>query len=490
VTAAMPEWLSQRARITPDKTAFVFDRLRISFADLDLRADAVAARLGAQGVAPGDFVAVLGHNSPGLVEAVFGVKRAGAVLVPVNSRLTPVEIGAQLKDCGARVLLASDETNADIELPQGSRVLPLDMGSAESAPLTPRPAAAIDPASIHSVIYTSGTTGAPKGAMLSWANFFWNAAGSAFNLGLRDDDCWLVCMPLFHVGGLSILVRGVLYGMTVEVHEAFDPDRVNEALCSGRVTIVSLVPTMLQRMIERQRGGYHPALRCVLLGGGPVPPSLVQECLDRRIPVAPTYGLTEATSQVTTLPPADTARKPGSVGQPLMPVALRIAGDDGSECPPGEPGEIVIRGPTVTAGYLGRPGDTATALREGWFHTGDFGYLDADGHLYVIDRRDDVILTGGENVYPAEVEAALSAHADIREAAVFGVADPHWGQEVRAAVVLYEGRLFDAAGIEAFCRQRLAGYKVPRRIDVVAELPRNASGKVLRRELRRLFEAS
>jgi O-succinylbenzoic acid--CoA ligase len=483
----MPEWARQRAIISPDKTALIGSDETMTFAELDRRAAGIAAHLRAEGVARGDFVAVLGANSLAFACAVFGIMRAGAVLVPVNSRLTATEIGRQLHDCGARILLASG--GSGLGLPLGVRTLPLSAFDARAPEIGGSPTE-VDLESLHSVIYTSGTTGTPKGAMLSNGNFFWNAAGSAFNLGLREDDCWLACMPLFHVGGLSILIRGVLYGMGVEVHEGFDPERVNGALLSGRVTIVSLVATMLQRMLELHGGGYHANLRCVLLGGGPVPSALIQECLRRGIPVAPTYGLTEAASQVTTLLPSDAGRHLASAGRALLPVSIRIEREDGEECLPEEPGEIAVRGPTVTAGYLGRPDETARALRGGWLHTGDFGYVDQGGYLFVIDRRDDLIVTGGENVYPAEVESVLETHPSVKEAGVFGVADPTWGHEVRAAVALNDGYTFDEAGLIEFCRERLAGYKVPRRIEGLHELPRTASGKLLRRQLRRLAEES
>jgi O-succinylbenzoic acid--CoA ligase len=323
--------------------------------------------------------------------------------------------------------------------------------------------------------------------MLTYGNFFWNAAGSALNLGLHNDDCWLACMPLFHVGGLSILLRGAIYGMTVEVHDGFDPVSVNQALGSGRVTIVSLVATMLRRLLDRQAGGYHPNLRCVLLGGGPVPPDLLQECLRRGIPVAQTYGLTEAASQVSTLLPAEAVARPGSAGQPLLPVEVRIEGESGATCAPGAPGEIVIRGPTVASGYYKRPA-TDAAFSDGWFHTGDFAYADADGYLYIVDRRDDVIVSGGENVYPAEVEGVLGAHGDVVDAGVFALEDAVWGQRVAAVVSLLPGSHASAAALEALCRERLAAYKAPKAFYCLGELPRNASGKLLRRELRRLAQ--
>jgi O-succinylbenzoic acid--CoA ligase len=477
-----PDWLAQRAATLGDKPAIVSREGVLTFADLNASAEAIAARLQALGLRRGDRVALLAPNSAAFASAVFGISHAGAVLVPLNVRLSPGEIAWQVADSEPALLLAaSDGVPALPSLP--CAVAPLeDVASATQAPAREVPD--IDVEALHSIIYTSGTTGRPKGAMLTYSNFLWNAFGSAANLGVRDDDCWLACMPLFHVGGLSILMRGVLYGMTVEVHEDFDVARVNDALCGGEVTIASLVPTMLRRLLAASAGGYHLDLRCILLGGGPAPADLLDECLRRGIPVAPTYGLTEAASQVTTLLPAEAASKRGSSGKPLLTVELGIRRDDGSDVATGEAGEIVVKGPSVTKGYWRNPEATATALRDGWLHTGDYGYVDEEGYLYVVDRREDLIVSGGENVYPAEVEAVLESHPGVIEAAVFALQDADWGHEVAAAVVLASGVTLTADTLRSWCRGRLAAYKVPKSIAFVAALPRTGSGKLLRRELR------
>jgi len=362
----------------------------------------------------------------------------------------------------------------------------------------------IDLAAVHTVIYTSGTTGRPKGAMLTYGNHWWSAMGSALNLGLHGDDRWLAVLPLFHVGGLSILMRGVIYGVPALVHERFDPVDVNRAIDEDGVTIVSVVASMLRRMFDA-RGDcpYPPTLRQVLVGGGPVPLPLLEECLRRGVPAVQTYGLTETASQAVTLAPADALRKPGSAGKPLLPNELRIE-RDGVPVGADEVGEIVLRGPTVTPGYADRPEETARALRDGWLHTGDLGRIDAEGYLYVLDRRSDLIISGGENVYPAEVEAVLSAHPAVAEAVVVGVDDSRWGQVPVAYVVLRPDVSDDhqlavdpstedrqehkaenlADELTAFCHERLARYKIPARIFIVDALPRNAAGKLLRRDLR------
>jgi O-succinylbenzoic acid--CoA ligase len=447
----VPDWLRQRAHVTPERLAVTFEDQRWTFAELDRRVDGATAALRGLGVCRGQRVGLLAPNSAAWVVAVHALMRLGAVLVPINTRLTQTEIDWQRRD-------------ADVE-----RVLDEAMlNDLLAHPPEPRVDRDFDLDAWHSIIYTSGTTGRPKGAILTYANHWWSAVASALNLGLLPDDRWLACLPMFHVGGLSILLRGVICGITAVVHERFDPALVNRAIDEDGVTLVSVVSAMLDRMlVERGERPYPPTLRCVLLGGGPAPLALLERAIRARAPVVQTYGLTETASQVVTLAPDDAVRKLGSAGKPLMGSQIRIAAD----------GEILVRGPSVSPGYLNQP------PRRGWLYTGDLGYLDEEGYLYVLDRRDDLIISGGENIYPAEVEAALVAHPAVKEAGVIGLADPEWGQTVGAVVALEPGHTATAQELIAFCRERLAGYKVPRRIEFRQGLPRNASGKLLRREL-------
>ncbi|HEY8491268.1 MAG TPA: o-succinylbenzoate--CoA ligase [Dehalococcoidia bacterium] len=490
----MPEWLAQRAALTPDRPAVLAEDGTWTFAELDRRAWAAARRLALlrQDTRPGEPVALLARNSAAYVQAVHGIARAGRVLVPLNVRLAAPELAWQLRDAGARLLLhdaehaglaaaAADQAPGTVPVPLAEVAVPPDGTAAE-------PPGRVDLSAAHSIIYTSGTTGRPKGAVLTYGNHLWSALGSCLNLGLHTGDRWLACLPLFHVGGLSILLRSVLYGIPAVVHGAFDPAAVNRAIDRDGVTIISVVSVMLQRMLEERGARPYPAwLRCVLAGGGPVPEDLLRACAERGVPVVQTYGLTEAASQVATLAPEDALRKLGSAGKPLLPTEVRVVDGEGRPLPPEAPGEILVRGPTVMAGYHGRPEETAAVLRDGWLHTGDVGYLDAEGYLYVLDRRSDLIISGGENVYPAEVEAALREHPDVADAGVFGVADPRWGQAVAAAVVRRPGAGVTEEALRAFCRERLAPYKVPRHVHFVAALPRNAAGKLLRQALRRQY---
>ncbi|HEY3057595.1 MAG TPA: o-succinylbenzoate--CoA ligase [Chloroflexota bacterium] len=438
----VPDWLRQRASLTPSRAALN----DFTFAELDQHVDSACAVLRDLGVEPGQHVGLRAPNCIGFVVAVHALMRLGAVLVPINTRLTPAEVEWQRSD--ANLALVIEDIDALLE-PRQTTPVPREF----------------DLEATHSIVYTSGTSGTPKGAILTYGNHWWSAVASAMNLGTLPTDRWLACLPLFHVGGLAILLRGVIYGTHVVLHDRFDPHPVNQAIDQG-VTHVSVVSTMLQRMLDHRAGHSYPGtLRCVLLGGGPAPLPLLERALAAGAPVFQSYGLTETASQVATLAPEDIQRKLGSAGKPLMGTQLRIVD-----------GEIQVRGPVVSPGYLHQRTDGE------WLRTGDLGYLDDEGYLYVQDRRSDLIVSGGENVYPAEVEAALLAHPAVEDAGVFGVADAEWGQTVAAALVLREPASAD--DILAFCRRRLAGYKLPKRLEFVEVLPRNAAGKLLRRELR------
>jgi O-succinylbenzoic acid--CoA ligase len=487
-------WLPWRAATTPDRLALVApDGSRVTYAELHARADEVARWLAALGVRGGDRVGVFLPNGAPFAAVVHACMRLGAVLLPLNLRLTPGELAWQVRDAGARVVLCASGTEAraaelralaaELEVARIDDVAPAGVAPLADVPLRDR----TDPVEPLAIVYTSGTTGAPKGAVLSYSNFWWSAMGSALNLGIRDDDRWLAPLPLFHVGGLSVLTRSAIYGTTAVLHEGFDAERVSNAIDDERITLVSLVPTMLHRVLElRGDRPLPPSLRCVLLGGGPASRALLERCAQLGVPVSQTYGLTECCSQVATLPPRDALRKLGSAGRPLYPNELRVASDDGSDPTPGGGGEILVRGPIVTSGYWNRPDATASAFVDGWFRTGDFGALDEEGYLYVLDRRDDLIVTGGENVYPAEVEGVLLAHPCVAEAAVIGESDAEWGQRVVAVVRLAEGAGPEAADqLQAHCRASLAAYKVPREVRISeVPLPRTASGKVRRGVLR------
>jgi o-succinylbenzoate---CoA ligase len=278
-------------------------------------------------------------------------------------------------------------------------------------------------------------------------------------------------------------MRSVIYGISTIIHQKFDPVAVNKAICEDNVSIISVVAVMLQRMLAAVDTAYSPTLRCVLLGGGPAPRPLLEDCMHRNIPVVQTYGLTEACSQAVTLAPADSLRKLGSAGRPLSPVQLRIL-HNGQPTLPHQAGEIFLKGPTITPGYVDRPDATAAAFSDGWLATGDIGYLDDEGYLYVLDRRSDLIISGGENIYPAEIEAMLMTHPDVLEAGVCGRDDREWGQVPIAFIRMRSESTVSVEEVMSYVQQRLARYKQPRAIYLADQLPRTSSGKLLRRKLR------
>jgi O-succinylbenzoic acid--CoA ligase len=506
----LTDWLAYRAANTPARDALVAEGRTWSYAELDAAATRTAQMLAGWGVKRGDRVAMLLHNGTGAARLIHATLRLGATLVPLNVRLSAAELAWQIADSRAHLLVVDHRTAAMVDRARQQQpelvTVSLDDAGAMTSGCEKLNARADVNAllsfvheqdAVLAIIYTSGTTGKPKGAMLTVGNFWWSAVGSALNLGTQTNDRWLACMPLFHVGGLSILLRSAIYGITAVVHDGFDAEAVNRALDEDGVTIISVVLVMLQRMLDAHNDlPYPPTLRCVLLGGGPAPQSTLERCARLGIPVAQTYGLTETTSQVATLAPADALRKLGTTGRPIYPNEIRVVADDG-DAAPGEAGEILVRGPVVMSGYAGQSDATAWTIVDGWLHTGDIGSIDEDGYLRILDRRNDLIVTGGENVYPAEVEAALLAHPSVAEAAVIGVPDVTWGQRVIAIVRLVtaaaEDAAEDAAGdavvteeeLRVHCRSRLAGYKTPREVSIVTEpLPRTASGKLRRNELR------
>ncbi len=473
--------LCARAARTPELPALVWRERAISFGMLAERAVRVAGTLHALGVQPGDRVAALLPNGMAFVDLLHGAIACGAVLVPINTRLAPPELSQLLVDAEPRLLIHGSGDLAS--LARAAACAPLrrlelgDAWAAEATALSP-PAVPVGEDPILALLYTSGTTGQPKGVMLSDANLRASAEASQRHLGVRRGDRVLACLPLFHVGGLALLLRSVIDGSCVVLHERFDAARVNAALDADGIAFASLVPTGLDRVL-RDRGD-RPApgtLRAILLGGAAAPAALVARAQALGFPIAPTYGLTEAASQVATRRPG--ARNPGLT--PLPGTRVRIVGARGEECPPGTPGEILVAGRSVMRGYWRRPEETARALAGGWLHTGDVGSLDASGSLHVLARRSDLIVSGGENVYPAEVEAVLAAHPHVDEVAVAGISDAEFG--ARPAAWIVAARATSPEALRRFCRARLAGFKVPVAFHFVTALPRNASGKVLRDRL-------
>ncbi|MSO40459.1 MAG: o-succinylbenzoate--CoA ligase [Solirubrobacterales bacterium] len=428
---------------SPERTALVADGRSLSYGELEAEAVRMARRLAGRGVRRDSTVAISLPAGVDHVVLLHALMKLGAVAFPVDPRFSEAE--RERAFASARPVLEIGDAD---ELGGHEADLPL-LGE-------------VDLDTVHSRILTSGTSGSPEAVGLTYGNHLWSAVGSAFNLGVDPDDRWLCCLPLFHVSGLSIVLRSVIYGTTAVVQDGFDLERVAVALESGLINVVSLVSTTLSRLLEA--GADISSPRVLLLGGGPVPQEILEEAVGRGATVAQTYGLTQAASQVTTLSPDDAERKLGSAGRPLLTTHVRI-----------EDSEILVQGPTVAPGC---------ADERGWLHTGDLGHIDADGFLWVQGRRDDLIVTGGENVSPEEVEEVLRKHPSVADVAVVARDDPARQQAVTAVIVLEDGDEADPDDLARHCAAALAPHKVPRRFEVAPELPRTPSGKVLRRELR------
>lgn len=482
-TTAIPDPLRRRARTHGDDVALEFEGDVLTFAELDRRATACDQLLRQRGLGSGDAVATLLHNRPELVAIAHGGPRGGRRFAPLGARLTAPEVAAMLKTCAAKVVFCEAATR-DVVV-EATRGLAMDCIDVDEIATANEIAAEsedrdFDLHDTHTIVFTSGTSGAPKGVRLTWGNHLYSAMASALNLGLDAGDRWLCCLPLNHVGGLSILMRSVLYGNAVELHRRFAPGDANAAIRARRTTIVSVVANMLQRMLDDDERPYPECLRAVLVGGGPVPAMLLERCRAAGVPVLHTYGLTETASQVATARPG---RDDAGVGPPLLFADIRIdnGGDDAGV---GIAGDIEVRGPTVSPGYVGEPDHPAS----GWLRTRDRGWLDERGCLHVLGRADETIVCGGENVHPAEIERVLESHPAVAEAFAAGVPDQDWGAVIHAAVRL-TGEV-SPAELETHCRAHLAGFKVPRRLLPVDDFPRTAAGKIARREARELLHTA
>lgn len=499
----MQDWLEARVQVSPNQIAIQTigsqgDRI-LTYRQLASEVDRLTPHLIYAGITQKNKVAVLLSSIPYLT-LIPALMRIGVTIVPLNTRLTSDEIMWQVENTACDVLLTDLEHKAiareiaqslikvyllsgkrpDLNLPSLSSI-----EAFEIEPALPRSFNLEDPLAI---IHTSGTSGQPKGAILTYNNIYQSAMASAYRIGVLPDDRWLCVLPLYHVGGLSIILRSLLYGAAVDLFPYFDVCLINEKMTKEPITLVSLVPTMLQRLLDARRELWNPKLRLVLLGGAAPSPELVQRCVDEGIPIATTYGLSEASSQVATSTPELVIKKPASVGKPLMFTQVRVVDEQGDVMPANEVGELIVKSPTVMQGYYNNPEATAKTVRDGWLYTGDMGYIDDDGDLFIVQRRSDLIVTGGENVYPVEVENAIRQHPDIKEVVVVGVDDVEWGQKAAAAIQLEAGKQVSPEEIMDFAREHLAGYKIPREIKFVTEFPQTGSGKIQRKEVRKVFE--
>jgi fatty-acyl-CoA synthase len=498
--AGLGSWPERRLRISPDRDAIWFEGTTTSHAGFAERVRRTATALAGLGVQPGDRVAWTGSNSPSALETLYACGQLAAIWVPVNARLTAPEMAYVLDHAGASVVVHGRDQGpqADalrgglpgvrhwiVDGPAGTDSLPYE-GLLDQTDPEPRdvPVGLDDPCL---VMYTSGTTGRPKGAVLTHGNMTWNATNQLLGFDFAQDERTLALAPLFHIGGLNGTVNPTLLrGGCAVIVRRFDAAATLQVIEEQRVNSFFAVPTMLDAM-SREPGFATrdlSTLRTIGAAGAPLPLSTLRTWTDRGVTMQQAYGMTEAAPGCTVLDAADAERKLGSAGRPVFFTDVRVLRPDGTECDPGETGEVVVSGPNVMAGYWAEPERTAEVLVDGWYHSGDAGALDDEGFLYIRDRYKDMIISGGENVYPAEVESALLELPGVLEAAVIGVRDERWGEAGLAVVVADPGAALDADAVRAALRERLAGFKVPREVRFVPELPKTATGKIRKPDLR------
>jgi fatty-acyl-CoA synthase len=488
-------WPARRARMTPDKPALVQDGRATTYAELEDRSTRLALGLRERGVTQGDRVAFLGLNSVELVETMFAVAKLGAVFLPVNTRLAPPELRHVLSDSGARLLIWQAGFEPGVESPEVAALdldrvrIEADGGASLAALFGPEDVALDEPVGLDDLFmiqYTSGTSGRPKGVMLSHANIVWNVFNLMVDVDLGSDEVALVTAPLFHTAALNqVLFPTILKGGTALVEARFDPDRAIELIERERVTLLFGVTTMYLALARASRFAEADlsTLRSALSGGAPIPESLLRTWLDRGLMITQGYGLTESSPGATMLRAADGVRKLGSAGTACFFTDVRVVDPSFEPVQVGQPGEVRVQGPNVTAGYWQNQAATDSAFVDGWLRTGDLAVVDDEGYLRIVDRLKDMFISGGENVYPAEVEQAIHTHPSIAECAVVGVPDERWGEVGRAVVTLQEGAALTEAELIAHLEGRLARYKIPRSVVVVPELPHNASGKLVKSRL-------
>lgn len=529
-------WPARRARMSPTRVALSHDGRSWTYGELHDRVNRLAHALRALGVGRGDRIAYLGLNHPSAVETLFASGVLGAVYVPLNARLAGPELDFVIRDAGVSVLVFGPEhaetasslggeasegglTSVNSTAgPSGGALAPSGPSSGAPGPYgadsatglvrligvadeyeeliagaDPEPIdEPISPDELCLIMYTSGTTGHPKGAMLSHANLTWNTFNHLIDVDLSADEVALVSAPLFHIAALAqTMLPTLLKGGRAIILSSFDAERVLELIETERITFMFGVPAMFNFLA--QSPGWAEAdlssLRILECGGSPVPEPLIRLYQERGLAFLQGYGMTETSPGALYLGAEDSVRKAGTAGVPSFFTDVLVVTPDGRPAAPGEPGEVLVHGPNVMMGYWGRPDETARVLSpDGWFHSGDVAVPDEEGYVRIVDRVKDMIISGGENVYPAEIESVLYGHPAVAECAVIGVPDDKWGEVGRALVVLRQGATADAADLLAYLDGRLARYKIPKSVEFVDVLPRNASGKVLKARLRAILD--
>jgi fatty-acyl-CoA synthase len=499
-------WIARRAAATPKLPAITFGENTWTYRDFADRIDRLAAELVAGGMRRGDRVGYAGLNHPDFLVTLFAAARIGAAFVPLNWRLTADELGYILGNAQVHTLIADaeraaviDPVRAEAGLQRAISLTPVpgwevaDDLLAERAPLADPVFA--EPDEVAVIMYTSGTTGRPKGAMLTHANLFWNNINALLVFDTSQHDVSLVCAPLFHIGGLNVTTLLTLQkGGRIVLMPTFDPAEALKLIAEHRVTTMFGVPAMFLFMSQRPEFAESDlsSVRNFICGGAPVPEALIHRYGERGIPFAQGYGLTETAPLALVLRTDEVGVKIGAAGNQVLPLSdVRLVDANNRPVPAGTRGEICVRGPQVMAGYWRNPRATAAAIdAEGWFHTGDIGQADDEGYVWVIDRVKDMVISGGENVYPAEVEDVLYGHPAVAEVAVLGTPHAKWGEAVTAVVALRPGTALTLDELREFARDKLAAFKLPIRLEFIDALPRTQSGKVVKYHLREVIGGS
>lgn len=462
-------WLLKQAATQPNQIAIDDGNERLSFAELKKQVEVLVGKI--DHLNPGSRVGILATNTLMSYKLSLAIMCSGRTIVWLNWRLAGEELERQIKDSGLQLCLVENSLWRSGMTDPFKSYSAFLITSADPGELIP----VFKSNWVASIMYTSGTTGKPKGVLQTFGNHFYSAVSSALNLGLSSADKWLCVAPIFHISGFSIIMRGLIYGMTVRLVEKFRAEEIERILANETVTIMSVVPFMLKKLIQQQNKTnthYNSAFRCMLLGGGTIDRETLEACLQRSIPVVQCYGMTETCSQIVALRSADALLKLGSVGQPLFSTQLKLSKD----------GEILLKTPALTPGYLNLPDKLPSKMIDGWYRTGDIGHLDKEGYLYIDGRADEMLISGGENIFPQEVEQVYQRYPQINEVAVVGQNDSVWGQ-VPVAFVVSDRRLSPTKLIN-YGYEHLARYKVPQHYIFVSELPKNASGKIRRFMLR------
>ncbi|HJN50235.1 MAG: long-chain fatty acid--CoA ligase [Pseudomonadales bacterium] len=503
--------LLRRAELTPHRKAVTFEGTTRTFGGLADRARRIAGALLEGGIQAGDRVGYLGVNHSAFLEALYGTAAMGGVFVPLNFRLTGDELTYIVNDAGIKTLFVDDALHPTIAKVRSNLCCStyIDVESRhedvesrhesdgfleeiikDSEPLMDPHNAAQDDDLL--IMYTSGTTGLPKGAVLTHANLYWNFVNTMMSFNFLEEDVTLVAAPLFHIGGLNVTTLGTInVGGHAIIHRSFDPGQALADIEGYKVTTMFGAPAMYQFMAlnENWQATDLSSLRGLICGAAPVPEPLIKEYSERGITFCQGYGMTELSPLALILSGEFSAVKIGSTGKPAMFTEVRVVDEGNRPVEAGARGEVVVRGPNVMKGYWNNPDATAATIdADGWLHSGDIAYVDEEGFFYICDRLKDMVISGGENVYPAEVESILVGHDAIAEVAVIGVPDEKWGEAVTAIAALHEGKSLSLEELREFATGHLARYKLPLHLHIVDELPRNAAGKILKFELRDRFE--